>query len=59
MKVVRNYLFEVINYHREVENFKKVLTVNKKNFMTTPNSAQIETPANVDESFEVDAIENV
>jgi hypothetical protein len=49
MKIVRNYLFEVIDYHREIDNFKKMLTVNKKNFMTTPNSSSISV--NVDESF--------
>lgn len=53
MKMIKSYLFELINSQKEVENYKKALNVRKKNFMTTPsNSSHNDTSFNIlDESY--------
>jgi hypothetical protein len=37
MKMIKSYLFEVINCELEIQNYKKIFIINKKNFMTAPN----------------------
>jgi hypothetical protein len=59
--MIRSYLFEVINCEREIQNFKKLFIINKKNFMTAPtHPAQGGVLTDLlDESYEVDAYDHV
>lgn len=58
---MRNYLFEVISWEAELDNYRKAFIVNKKNFMTTPSSASLAemTHCPLDESYDVDAYDHV
>jgi hypothetical protein len=60
MRMVRSYLFEVINCQEEISKFKKIFIINKKTFMTAPSHLGQGLVLNgLDESYDVDAYDHV
>ena len=65
MRMMKNYIFEVVTVDSDLESFKRAFSVNKKNFSTTPanvfgvSNTSFTSSFALDESYEVDCMEQV
>lgn len=58
--MLKKYIFEVVAVNHDLDSFKRAHSINKKTFSTTPtNGASFSVSFALDESYEVDAIEQV
>lgn len=56
-KALSSYISEIIVPQNDIEKFKRAFSMNKKNFMTTPNGSNIENSCSfIDESYEVETL---